>query len=132
MPNVSADVSSGAPRLSTYADNGDGTITDGVTGLVWQKTPPGTYVNPAGAASYCVGLSLGGHTDWRLPTIIELTSIVDYATTNPALDQAFPSVSGYFWSATTSAAAPTTSWAANFDDGELAVWTNLALTRCVR
>jgi hypothetical protein len=133
MPNSSTDVTAGAPNPTSYTDNGDGTITDKVTGLIWQKVASTTYGTPAAAAQYCVALRLAGKADWRLPTAIELASIVDYAATNPAIDtNVFPSVSGYFWTATASAPAPTTSWAIDFDNGEFAVWTNPGLQRCVR
>jgi hypothetical protein len=133
MPNCSTDVAAGAPNPTSYADNGDGTITDKVTGLIWQKVASTTYGDAAAAAQYCIGLRLAGATDWRLPTAIELASIVDYTSNNPAIDTSvFPNVSGYYWTATPSAAAPTTSWAIDFDDGEIAVWTYPGLQRCVR
>ncbi len=61
-------------------DNGDGTITDLHTGLVWQKgfdAHPPTTVD--GANRYCRSLGLPGD-GWRLPTLRELTSILDYST----------------------------------------------------
>ena len=45
------------------------------------------------AISYCEGLSLGGYDDWRLPSIRDLQSIVDYNRCNPA--------SSYYWSSST-------------------------------
>lgn len=67
---------------SNYADNGDGTITDTVTGLIWQKTSGPARVW-TGALVYCDGLSLAGHDDWRLPGVVELASIVDYGKVPP-------------------------------------------------
>jgi len=64
-----------APR---YQDNGDGTVTDNVTGLMWQKTPGAkmTYDQAmAGASSF----DLAGYTDWRLPTIKELYSLIVFS-----------------------------------------------------
>ena len=58
-----------------YQDNGDGTVTDLVTGLMWQQDPGDkkTYTEAvAGAAA----LDLGGYSDWRLPTIKELYSLI--------------------------------------------------------
>ena len=50
-----------------YIDNGDGTVTDTGTGLMWQKaTAPGTYTWEA-ALVYCENLNLANHTDWRFP-----------------------------------------------------------------
>ncbi len=62
-----------------YQDHGDGTVTDLVTGLMWQKTPDladkKTFAEArAGAAACC----LGGHADWRLPAIKELYSLIDF------------------------------------------------------
>jgi PKD repeat protein len=61
-----------APR---YRDNGDGTVTDLVTGLMWQQDP-GAKVTFAAATAGAGLLTLGGHADWRLPTIKELYSLI--------------------------------------------------------
>ena len=62
---------------SSYQDNGDGTITDLNTGLIWQKSPDFTsqYTHDE-AVTYANNLYLAGQNDWRLPTIKELYSIV--------------------------------------------------------
>ena len=62
-----------------YLDSGDGTITDLVTGLMWQQTPDlenkSTFPEAvAGADTF----SLGGYDDWRLPSIKELYSLIDF------------------------------------------------------
>ena len=58
-------VRAGQSNESNFIDNGDGTVTDTETGLMWQKaTAPGTY-NWQNALSYAEGLTLGGHSDWR-------------------------------------------------------------------
>ena len=59
-------------------DNGDGTITDRATGLMWQKADSGKGMNWQDALAYAEGLTLAGHSDWRLPSVKELQSIVDY------------------------------------------------------
>ncbi|MCB9284573.1 MAG: DUF1566 domain-containing protein [Lewinellaceae bacterium] len=59
-----------------YQDNGDGTVTDLVTGLMWQKNLyPGkyTYVQALAGADTC---TVGGYDDWRLPTIKEMYSLI--------------------------------------------------------
>jgi len=58
-----------------YRDNGDGTITDLNTGLMWQKTP-GAKVTYADATAGAESFNLAGYTDWRLPTIKELYSLI--------------------------------------------------------
>lgn len=62
------------------------TATDSVTGLVWQRVPPTTTYSRADAVAYCETLDLGGRTDWRLPTRIELLSILDSTSTKPAIN----------------------------------------------
>ena len=59
----------------SYRDNGDGTISDLVTGLMWQKAPgpKKTYEQAVAGASKC---RVGGCDDWRLPTIKELYSLI--------------------------------------------------------
>jgi ankyrin repeat protein/DNA-binding beta-propeller fold protein YncE len=98
-------VRSGAPPR--YVDNGDGTITDANTGLTWEKkcdgcgglhdTEASYSLEPAegGVVSWLAelnaenGTGFAGHADWRLPTIKELVSIVDYERFNPAVSRAF-------------------------------------------
>ncbi|MEW5983654.1 MAG: DUF1566 domain-containing protein [Acidobacteriota bacterium] len=62
-------------RLASYVDNGDGTVFDIHTGLTWQQEigPKVTYAQAVQGAS---ALTLGGYTDWRLPTIKELYSLI--------------------------------------------------------
>ncbi|MBI4789724.1 MAG: DUF1566 domain-containing protein, partial [Chloroflexi bacterium] len=74
-----AQYSGNAPR---YQDNGDGTITDLTTGLMWQ-TSPGSKVTFANAIAGAKSLNLGGYTDWRVPTIKELYSLIDFSGTDP-------------------------------------------------
>ncbi len=96
-------------RDSTFRNNGNGTVTDLATGLTWQRQDDNLPKEWTMAVSYCQALSFGGKTDWRLPTIRELASIVDYRVNDPAIDSgAFPGTKGgidptRYWSATTSA-----------------------------
>ena len=123
MPNDAADVAQGAPNPTHYTDNGDGTITDDVTGLMWQKTLPITSPPPywrwADGLLYCQGLRLAGFDNWRLPSAIELLSIVDYGHANPAIDQTvFPNTPALtFWTSTTTASAAGSFWVVLFEDG---------------
>ena len=98
-----------------FEDNGDGSITDHLTGLVWLKNANcAGYMNWNQALTYCNNLASGscGLTDgsavgdWRLPNRKELLSLIDYSRQQPALSQGhlFDNVqSSYYWSATTSA-----------------------------
>jgi hypothetical protein len=79
MPNGVADVSAGAPNPASLTDNGDGTVTDNVTNLMWQQGQVSKGVSWSDAFTYCSSLALAGHRDWRVPSIIELMSIVDHS-----------------------------------------------------
>lgn len=61
-----------------YIDNGDGTITDEATGLMWQKADSKTPFDWKSALEYASNLNLADHHDWRLPNVKELQSIVEY------------------------------------------------------
>lgn len=66
----------------SYTDNGDGTITDNVTGLMWQKDP-GDKVDYYEGINNADNYTLAGHYDWRVPTIKELYSLIDFSGNDP-------------------------------------------------
>jgi hypothetical protein len=101
-----------------YTDNGDGTVTDASTGLMWQQAGSSNK-NWGQALAHCSGLSLGNYADWRLPTIKELRSLADYSRYNPAINITyFPNtVSSYYWSSTTGAYKTGDAWVESFDYG---------------
>lgn len=77
--------------------NGNGTVTDTVTGLMWQQTDGGEMTVES-AVIYCDTLSLGGYTDWRMPNPHELFSIINHQNVNPALNTAvFPNTGAAYW-----------------------------------
>ena len=102
---------------NSFVDNGDGTISDHATGLMWQKADDGVARDWEEALAYAENLELGTHSDWRLPNAKELQSIVDYTrspqtTNSPAIDPIFdtteindpddnPGQYPFFWSGTT-------------------------------
>ena len=61
-----------------FTDNGDGTITDELTRLMWQKSPSTEELSWADALSAAAARDEGGHSDWRMPNIRELLSLVHY------------------------------------------------------
>ena len=107
-----------ALNTPSYTDNGDGTVTDNNTGLMWQKTDGGemTYEN---AVTYCNGLTLAGYSDWRLPAGIELFSINNYNHINPALNTVYftTTQAEYWWTRETQADDATKVWVVNAGGG---------------
>lgn len=85
--------------VPTYDSTTD-TVTDTTTGLVWQRVVSTSKYTWAQARAYCDNLVLAEAFDWRLPTYIELFSIVDAGRHNPAIDtEAFPNTpTDLFWS----------------------------------
>lgn len=65
-------------------DNGDGTVTDNKSGLVWQKGDAGP-MNWKQAVAHCEQLNLAGKSDWRLPELKELESLYKNLTDNEKL-----------------------------------------------
>lgn len=52
---------------ANFKDNGNGTVTDATTGLMWQQKDDGKTRNWEAAKAYCESLTLSGHSDWRAP-----------------------------------------------------------------
>jgi hypothetical protein len=141
MPNP---IGSGLPNEASYTDNGE-SVTDDLTCLEWQKSAPEDTFDWTAALAYCDDLSLNGHDDWRLPTRIELTSIVDF-TKSPAVDRSvFPDAGGGFhktasdWILTIrqegAGAGTDYAWAFNLSDGIVSnaySKATAASLRCVR
>jgi len=84
----------------SYKDNGDGTISDLVTGLVWTQTPDlkgdgiineADKLTLAQAVASTSKVTVGGYSDWRLPTIKELYSLINFSGVDPRLDDTDPS-----------------------------------------
>jgi hypothetical protein len=99
MPNDPADVAEGAPNPPSYTESADGVVTDNVTTLMWQQVyqPADTLGE---AQDICQVLRLGGFSDWRVPSVIELLSLADYGRFDPSIDDAtFPGTYfEHFWS----------------------------------
>jgi hypothetical protein len=81
----------------SYTDNGDGTITDNITGLIWQQGP-GEKMNWETAVTNLDDFKLAGYDDWRIPTIKELYSLVEFSgKTGTSSDTSTPYVdTNYF------------------------------------
>lgn len=128
----------------------DGVVFDHMTRLMWQRGVPAGAYSWDNAKKYCDSLngsdvsSIACNSDkvpgyssgWRLPTRIELASIVDYGSSNPAIDAAaFPATPGAgFWSSSSDANVQGYAWYVSFYDGSaygVAV-DNAYRVRCVR
>ncbi|HTZ18611.1 MAG TPA: DUF1566 domain-containing protein, partial [Dissulfurispiraceae bacterium] len=117
-----------------FTDNHDNTITDNVTGLLWQKctlglsgsdcaTGAATLYDQYSSSGACTALGSG----WRVPTIYELRTIVDYGLNTvisynvykPAINATvFPATqANIYWSSTAHASSPNEAWYVNFTDG---------------
>ena len=83
--------------INNFVDNGDQTVTDNATGLMWMKDDSQTGMNWEASLAWAQTKNAAnflGHNDWRLPTTKELQSIVDYTrckdyTNSPAIDPVF-------------------------------------------
>jgi len=124
--------SDGTPN-ERYIDNGDGTVSDVCTKLIWEQKPPAEKeTSLQKGKDRCAKLNNKLLSDWRVPTRIELQSIVDYTVT-PALNGIFKegnAGSGRFWSSTPS--AKNRYWLVNFHIGEVQDISDFGHTRCVR
>lgn len=102
--------------INDFQDNADGTITDNATGLMWTQDDNGEGLTWEDALAFAENSVFAGYTDWRLPNVKELQSIVDYSrspqtTNSAAIDPIFNCSSitdeggntnyPFFWSSTT-------------------------------
>jgi hypothetical protein len=126
-----------APR---FVDNGDGTVTDNLTALVWEKktndatvhdesktypwTSSGTAADGRAFTTFLAALNgagFAGQYDWRLPTVAELLSITEpfpLCTTPPCIDATFgPTAPKLYWSSSTYQLVPFIAWVVDFNIG---------------
>lgn len=137
---LSSSIAFSAPLKQTtpskqFIDNKNGTVTHKKTHLTWQRCSVGqTWV---GVDSTCSGdaqtfiyddamkltSDFAGKTDWRLPTISELHTIVEYARYDPAINpKVFPNTpSDWFWSSSPVASYSGSAWIVSFYSG-YGVW----------
>jgi hypothetical protein len=134
----------------SYVDNGDGTITDVNTGLMWEKKSDDGGLHDKDDPYYWSGdgsqetiwnwlddvnaeggSGFADHSDWRIPNVKELQSIIDYERSNPSVDPVFYlgcapgctvttcscTASSFYWSVTSFAYFPGFAWFVFFGYG---------------
>lgn len=123
-----------------FTDHGDGTVSDHLTGLMWTQdadVPAGQSTWYA-AMDFCSAMNSGagtyGYTDWRLPNMRELHSLVDYGQHTPPLPAGHPFTNVnliVYWSSSTHAVTTNSAWGQEMDmgavfflpkSGEFTVW----------
>ena len=108
--------------LADFSKSAD-IVTDSKTGLAWQDNNDtnGTQRTWQEAIDYCEALDLGGHSDWRLPNVNELKTIIDRTKTQPAIVDGFEYVGssnyGSYWSSSTFKGLEGNAWVVLFDYG---------------
>ncbi|HOJ89652.1 MAG TPA: DUF1566 domain-containing protein [Saprospiraceae bacterium] len=110
-----SDYTINAPEL---IDNLDGTITDKITGLMWQKADGGEMTHSS-ALQYADSLTLGSFTDWRLPIAFEIYSIQNLQVNNPALNTTYFTKSNaeYWWTSDLQVNDNSRVWVSNAGGG---------------
>ena len=125
----------GAAPGGRFVVQGNETVRDGRTGLVWPHRPSAGKLDWAAAKAWCEGLGLAGG-GWRLPSRKELETLVDRRARNPAMDvTAFPAgVAGGYWTATPYVGTGGKTWQVDFADGSATPAANEARLQvtCVR
>ncbi|MCP3954887.1 MAG: DUF1566 domain-containing protein [Desulfobacterales bacterium] len=107
-----------------FADNGDGTVLDRQTGLMWLRNGQSTLgaIPWVEAGAFCNGLKFAGYSDWRLPTKDEMATIVDTNNQSPALPltSPFENVVTFldYWTQTDHTYGPGYAWALNLYYGK--------------
>ena len=94
-------------------------VTDDATNLQWQNDSQvsSTLLTWSEAIKFCEDLELDNYTDWRLPNIVELSSIIDFTQAQPVIADIFENRAGDFWSSTTTANDDTQAWIVIFNNG---------------
>lgn len=116
------DLETGAPWPNPrFTNNGNGTVTDNLTGLIWQQAASATTMNWTNAIHYANTNTLAGQTDWRIPNINELRSLYDCAAANLSLALShFSGIqTGFYFSSTTDTAQTTQAYGLYSSGGDI-------------
>ena len=111
-------------------------VIDDTTNLQWQNDSQvsSTQLTWSEAINFCENLELDNYNDWRLPNIVELSSIIDFTQAQPVIANIFENRAGDFWSSTTYAKDTTQAWKVIFNYGVeyFEDKENKLFVRCVR
>ena len=130
-----------ATRFIVLSNFAGAAVLDRNTGLVWEKSPNPTGQSWTDARSNCITKTVGGQKGFRLPSIVELSSLVDVSVTSPpTLPPGHPFLNvqlAAYWTASLDAGAPESdkrAWWVFFEDGDMQAYpgSNLFLAWCVR
>ena len=105
---------------ANFTNVGNDIVRDSDTRLEWQDDAVGGTIDWTAAINQCESLTLGGHSDWRLPNVNELRSLVDRSQVNPAIVTGFTNTSSNNnWSSTTYESNKLNAWYVNFSVGNV-------------
>ena len=130
-----ADLSYSNYKEADFSRDSVGIVIDNNSKLWWQDDKVVDAKNWQEAIDYCEASTLGGYSDWRLPNINELLSIVDYSASGAKLDKVFKNrVYGSYWSSTSHSASSKVAWGINFKYGTNSYYSKSKdnAIRCVR
>ena len=110
-------------RFVVLANFNSEAVLDQNTGLVWERSPATVLTDWKSARSSCLNKAIGGQRGWRLPSIVELTSLLDPSAQDPGsmLPSGHPflnSPSGFYWSASTDG-EPSKAWHLHVSNGHV-------------
>jgi hypothetical protein len=125
------------PKQSFVRDSAKEIVTNTKTGLMWQDDTSVKSVNKtwSDAKSYCKNLNFAGYSDWFLPTISQLESLVDTKRYNPSIKKEFKNIiSRYYWSSSSDVSLSGNAWGVYFVDGRSYNYrkTDNGYVRCAR
>ncbi len=136
-------VANNKTRYVSKSIGGEVVVFDRATGLVWAADRidagcnNGGIGNWADAITYAEGLTFAGFSNWRLPNVLELISIINFSKDNPAIDDPpfLNSISLNYWSSTTYNSMTTVAWTISLTYGNISSELKTNSTsglRCVR